>query len=281
MLSKKYLFIKKILTGVSHIDIAHKKLIVLAKMYLDINKGYRFSYLADENGETELLNQLARHYRNSFTFFDVGAHVGGYTEELIKRFKTYKGHLFDLSPATLDLCREQHESNPNLKINAVALNDSVGEVEYRFYPGTLMQSGISGVGPYVGHEYELRTSPSLTGDLYCEQNSVEKINLLKIDTEGYDLHVLKGFDKMLSNQKVDVVQFEYNIKSGETHSMLGDFYTYFESKGYSVGVLRQNGVVFRPFNYTHNDFNLGPNYIACRPELKTMLATFTTEKKAA
>ena len=79
---------------------------------------------------------------------------------------------------------------------------------------------------------------------------------------------------MLTKSKIDIIQFEYNIKSGETHSMLGDFYTYLEKMGYAIGPLRQEGVQFRKFDYTHNEFENGPNYIACLPGFKETLSVF-------
>lgn len=274
MLSKKYRFIKQVLTIVSNVRFLHRKLIVLAKMYLDINRGYKFSYISDENGETDLLDALAGHYRDQFVFFDVGSHVGTYTDMVVERFENYQGHLFDISPDTLEFCIKTHGSNQNLTLNNLALSDTVGEVEYRFYPGTHMQNGISGVGPYIGYDFELRKAPCATGDHYCAEHGIQHIHLLKIDVEGYDLHALKGFDRMLSQANVDVIQFEYNIKCSETHSMLGDFYAYLEEKGYILGPLRQDGVVFRAFNFVHNDFESGPNYVACRPELRDILCMF-------
>jgi FkbM family methyltransferase len=275
MLSKKYLAIKKFLTGVSKISPLNRKLLVLSNMYLDIDRGYRFSYISDENGEDQLLEALAQIYHHRpFVFFDVGAHVGTYTDMVLANFKSYQGHLFDLSLATLDMCIKRHGHDKKLVMNHLALNDKMGEVEYRFYPGTQMQNGISGVGPYIGHDFELRTAPGITGDYYCSTHQIDHIDLLKIDTEGYDLHVLRGFDASLSDQKIDVIQFEYNIKSGETHAMLGDFYAYLSTKGYVIGVLRESGVQFRDFEFKHNDFNSGPNYVACLPHLKNSLSQF-------
>jgi FkbM family methyltransferase len=274
MLSRKYLAIKKLLTWVSKIKPAHRKLIVLAKMYIDIHKGFRFSYISDENGEIEFLNGLHRHYKGTFVFFDVGAHYGTYTDMIVQRFDHYEGHLFDLTETTVTRCVERHGKDPNLVIHHAALSDTAGEIEYRAYPGDPTRNGISGVGAESNFQYELYTAPCWTGDDYSQKSNIKHIDLLKIDAEGYDLHVIKGFDRMLTEGRVDIIQFEYNIKHSETHCMLGDFYNYLESKGYILGVLRQEGVAFRPFDFMMNDFNLGPNYIACRPELRGILAEF-------
>lgn len=274
MLSKKYKMIKKCLTRVSKINPIHKKLLVLTQMYVDIDKGFRFSYISDENGETEFLDTLSKHYKDKFVFFDVGAHIGTYTDMIVKRSNSYEGHLFDVTKTTFEKCLERHGKNPRLTINNAALSDTVGEIEYRSYPGDPTRNGISGVGPEAHFEFELLKAPCWTGDHYCETHHIDHINLLKADAEGYDLHVIKGFDNMLSKGKVDIIQFEYNVKHSETHCMLGDFYSYLSKKGYIIGPLRQEGVKFQEFDFMQNDFRSGPNYVACLPAYRDLLAKF-------
>lgn len=274
MLSKKYLGIKKFLTAVSDIDLVHRKLVVLANMYVDIDKGFRFSYLPDENGETDFLDALRRHYQGRFVYFDVGAHIGTYTDMVIERFDDYEGHLFDITKDTYEKCLKRHGANKKLKINNMALSDEVGEVEYRSYPDDPTRNGISGVRTEGALESELLTAPCQTGDLYCEQKGIDHIDLLKVDAEGYDLHVIKGFERMLSEGKVDVIQFEYNVKHSETHCMLGDFYAFLEDKGYVLGPVRQSGVQFEEFDFIKNGFERGPNYVACLRNKADALSVF-------
>ena len=71
MLSKRYLAIKSFLTKVSKIEVLHKRLRVLAQMYVDIDKGFRFSYMSDENGEIEFLNALQKIYGQKLRFSNV------------------------------------------------------------------------------------------------------------------------------------------------------------------------------------------------------------------
>lgn len=274
MLSQKYLTIKKYLTEISKIDFLHKKLVVLAQMYVDIDKGFRFSYISDENGELEFINSLNRQYKGKFVYFDVGAHFGTYTDMMLERFENYEGHLFEPTKATYEECISRHGKNEKLIINNAALSEKEGQVEYRVYPDDPTRNGIAGVGPESHLKYELNSVPCWTGDKYCQSKNITHIHLLKIDAEGYDLHVIKGFDEMLTKGQIDIVQFEYNVKHGDTHAMMGDFYAYLESKGYILGPIRQEGVKFEPFEFQLNDFRLGPNYVACRPELRGFLSKF-------
>ena len=154
----------------------------------------------------------------------------------------------------------------------------MAKIEYRSYPDDPTRNGLSGVRTEGGLNSILMKAPCWTGDYYCEKNNITHIDLLKIDAEGYDLHVLKGFERMLSQGCVDVVQFEYNVKHSETHSMLGDYYSYLEAKGYVIGPVRQEGVQFKVFDFIDNGFENGPNYAACKPDLKKYLNVFAKKK---
>jgi FkbM family methyltransferase len=48
----------------------------------------------------------------------------------------------------------------------------------------------------------------INGDQFCEANGIPRINYLKVDTEGFDLQVLLGFQKMLAESAIDVIQVE-------------------------------------------------------------------------
>ena len=50
-----------------------------------------------------------------------------------------------------------------------------------------------------------------TLDDYCKENSVESLNLLKSDTQGYDLEVLKGAQGLLEQNRVQLIFIELNL----------------------------------------------------------------------
>ena len=70
-----------------------------------------------------------------------------------------------------------------------------------------------------------------------------KIDFLKIDTEGYELNVIKGFDEYLFNVKI--IQFEYGGTFIDNNLKLIDVIKYLEQYN------------FHKFSYlTHNGFVL-------------------------
>ena len=47
-----------------------------------------------------------------------------------------------------------------------------------------------------------------TLDIYCKKNNINNIDLMKIDTQGYEPEVLDGAYEMLSNQKIKIIEIE-------------------------------------------------------------------------
>jgi len=63
-----------------------------------------------------------------------------------------------------------------------------------------------------------------TLDLFSEKHKIKKIDLLKIDTEGHEYHVMAGAKKLLKKGQVRIVQFEFNEMNVMSRTFLSDFY---------------------------------------------------------
>jgi hypothetical protein len=68
------------------------------------------------------------------------------------------------------------------------------------------------------------------GKDYVTDNNIKNIDFLKIDTEGYELNVLKGFEEFLENVKI--IQFEYGGTFLDNNTKLNDVITYLTSMGF-------------------------------------------------
>jgi|TARA_B110000208_G_scaffold67612_1_gene87465 FkbM family methyltransferase len=68
------------------------------------------------------------------------------------------------------------------------------------------------------------------GKDYSVSNNIKNIDFLKIDTEGYELNVLQGFEDYLENVKI--IQFEYGGTFLDNNKKLIDVINYLEQKGF-------------------------------------------------
>jgi hypothetical protein len=71
----------------------------------------------------------------------------------------------------------------------------------------------------------------IKGADYVAEKNIECIDFMKIDTEGYELNVLKGFEDFL--EKVQIIQFEYGGTFLDNKTKLYDVIEYLELKGFS------------------------------------------------
>jgi len=72
-------------------------------------------------------------------------------------------------------------------------------------------------------------------DDYCKTHSIKNIDILKIDTQGYDYFVLKGAQKMLKTKQIRKVFFEEDAECNKEFNLKPDAsYKLMESLGYKI-----------------------------------------------
>ena len=119
-------------------------------------------------------------------------------------------------------------------------------------------------------EVTLRRGDEVMADL-----DLERIDFLKVDTEGHDLSVIQGFEGALHRGAVAAIQFEYNLFSIFSRTLLLDYYEYLAPLGYTIGKIRPNGVHFVDYDVAEENW-IGPDCVAVhrsRPDLSRSLAT--------
>ena len=66
-------------------------------------------------------------------------------------------------------------------------------------------------------------------------------------------------------KNVRLIQFEYGYANGDAKFLMKDFFIFFKKNNYIVAKLRKK-IKFEKWNYSFNDFNSGPNYIAIKDD---------------
>lgn len=147
--------------------------------------------------------------RFHITAFDVGANTGQTIKTLLNVFPKITIHAFEPSPTTFDKLAPL--AARNVKLNKCGLGASSGELE-------LQENDISPLSSFLplgrggwGNITRKVSVPITTVDEYAANNGINRINFLKVDTQGFDLEVLKGADGMLSMGRIDLLLTEITV----------------------------------------------------------------------
>lgn len=229
------------------------------------------------NGEHFVLKAMRNEQFD--TIFDVGANIGNWAYLAHEVFPDATIHCFEIMKDTYEKLARRAEETPNIIVCNHGLSHQNEEVMLKHFPHA---SGLTTmVEPLqIPENAEMHFADRLqhhytkgiviTGDSYVQNAKVNRINFLKIDVEGADYLVLKGFTKTIDMKKVDLIQFEYGRANIFSKFLLYDFYLFLKEKGYQVGKIYPNYVEFRDYSVSHEDF-IGPNFLAVRKERSDLI----------
>lgn len=235
------------------------------------NRNYVFS----ENGEARVLSLIMRNHAVN-TIFDVGANIGEWSELAAAAAPQARLHSFEPVPATYQQLRQRCGAHANATLNNMGLSEAPGELTIYHSPdANYLATCVDGfVEAFHGIKPQPQKVAVTSGDRYCAERGIESIDLLKIDVEGYESHVLKGFERMLGEGRIRILQFEYGYINIATKFLLKDFYDLLKPHGMVIGKIYPTYVDFRDYRYEHEDF-LGPNYIAVQASLKPLIESLS------
>lgn len=209
-----------------------------------------------EHGELWILAMLKNKLE---TIFDVGCNIGEWTRMCRDLHPESKIHMFEIIPETFDQMMANIVLDNYMHPNPFGLSDQNGKLTMKYKPE------YSAVSTHLMNlrldNSEIRTGLTIVGDDYCESRRIEKIDYLKIDVEGAEKKVLNGFNRMLSERRIDIIQFEYGYAAILSKFLLVDAYEYLEPFGFKLGKLTNGRVEFHPYTLLHETFQ-GPDYVA-------------------
>jgi len=171
--------------------------------------------------------------------FDVGANIGQSARAYLIYFAGAQIFCFEPVGSTFFELRENMKGHSQVHCYRLALGASRGE-------GDMVLSGASVMFHMAGPPQP--SAPPEAGELervdiqalddFCRDSDIKSISYLKIDTEGYDLEVLKGAQTMLREQRIDLVEVEAGMYPGDTrHVPFEKLKEYLEQQEYFVFAL--------------------------------------------
>jgi FkbM family methyltransferase len=160
--------------------------------------------------------------------FDVGANVGQTAALLTHAAPEALVYCFEPITASYEKLLAATEAQKNVRCFNVALGAAAGTAAMTSAGTKTSNRVINGHRPRQHEEVVMAT-----GDGFCDEQKIEKISYLKIDTEGHDLDVLIGFRRMLETSRIDILDIEAGMNPRNTwHVPLEKLKAYLEPLDY-------------------------------------------------
>ena len=238
---------------------------------------FEFGYHAqalniDQSGESEVLTSALSFLgekNNPLIVFDVGANKGEFIKAVLKLNHAIKIHSFEPQSSLVNdlnatiqaifTANNLHE----VFIRSFGLSNKNGDFDlFKSSKDDVLASTVLKVGDSFSDKIKRPEKIQLMrGDDYCISHNVEIIDYLKVDTEGSELEVLKGFTSLIKNKSIRMIQFEYGVNTALASNTLHDFYALFAGE-YLFARIMPEGLEIRPeYEITFEDFYWS-NYLA-------------------
>lgn len=163
--------------------------------------------------------------------FDVGANIGQSTDKFRRACPEAVIHAFEPIRLSYDALRARFAADASVRCSHVALGAKAHGTGLMRASGTSTDNHLLSDLPRPGLPVE--TVQMTSGEAYCDQQRIEQIDFLKIDAEGHDMEVLRGFLKLLRQHRIAFVQVEASMNPGnQRHVPFAQFTSLLEPMGY-------------------------------------------------
>lgn len=178
------------------------------------------------SGEVTFLREYLQG-KNRPVVLDVGANEGSYSREVVGINSSAVVFAFEPHPRTFERLVVNVGASQKIRPINCAVGDLPGRqtlFDRNSQCGTthasVFREVIEGIHQVQASECEVDV---ITLDEFIEDNRLARVDLLKIDTEGYELNVLKGGAKAIRAGIFKVIQFEFNEMNVVSRAFFKDF----------------------------------------------------------
>ena len=155
-------------------------------------------------------------------FVDVGSHKGTYTDLILKNFDVNRIFMFEPQKDIYKIIKKKYQKNKTIKTfnDAVSNKNTTQKIYINRHDLTSSLVKLDQTNKYLDYKSKLfgvKNVKNMIKDIYSvktiklkniiDKENIEKISLLKIDTEGHELEVLHGLDVSINKVKCIMIEF--------------------------------------------------------------------------
>ena len=176
-------------------------------------------------------------------FVDIGGNKGHYTQEVLRRFPDIEVFLFEPASANIPVLKAAFSSLANVYLSSLALSDISGQqILYADRPGSELASLSKrrldhfGINMDCAEQIEAQRFDAF----WTSTRRGGVIDYVKMDVEGHELSVLRGFGALLPT--VRLIQFEFGGCNIDSRTFFQDFWYFFAENDFSIYRITPSGV---------------------------------------
>jgi len=192
---------------------------------------------------------------------DVGANVGQTTKLVKGRFPAAVVHAFEPIGSTFDALQAEVGSLPQVSCHRLALSDRSGSMSI----STLPRDPRNSLTSTFLHEVKGLVQETVTLvrlDAFLSERGIRGADILKTDTEGHEMEVLRGAEEVLRRGDVKCVYVEVTFNpANRHHTLFGRVAEYLLPMGFRFAGLYETENLLHPtkdFEFCNALFVLQP-----------------------
>ena len=203
------------------------------------------------SGESCFLGEALKYIKRTTsipTVFDVGANIGRWSSFAISNLNTFSLHVFEPNVSlkeelanSIKVMMAMAKPNAEAHVNMLGVGIRGKKTLYVSKNSNELATTVLNSGKPVYGDYDKLEIELIGGSDYCKAKKIDKIDYLKIDTEGSELAALKSFGAYLQKGRIKFIQFEYGKSSLYGGSMLNSFFDVLGSQ-YSIHRIFPEGI---------------------------------------
>lgn len=171
--------------------------------------------------QKKIINYIKKEENEIINMIDIGCHKGKYFDLFSKFYRIKKAVLIEPQTKYFNYLRKKYKSKKNIKIFNHAISDKNGFKTFYINHHDLTSSlnTINQKNSFLKIKskiFGLKTEDMIQTkvkinvkklDYLIEKLKIKKLDLIKIDTEGHELEVLKGGKKFIKKFKIILIEF--------------------------------------------------------------------------
>jgi len=171
---------------------------------------------------------------------DVGANKGDFAAKFLSHYPLAKVSCFEPTSKTFAELAKRFQGSPNVQTFNMGISSSAGTVEFEVSDHSVTNRIVDQESALSANA-KTETVVLAALDEFVEEQKVNSVGYLKIDTEGHELDVLAGAKNLISTNRVEFVELELGVNIDNTyHTPIEAAKSHMESHGYRLfGIYEQ------------------------------------------